>query len=216
MSAVEVSVVSNLCLVFLLHSFSLPDGGTYFFLKIICPDRLNITSTAVDTSNEEALRAAIEDAERLDAIFIETPSNPTLSITDIALAGQLARAKNPSCLVIVDNTFLGPVFQSPFVHGADLVLYSATKFIGGQSDLLCGLALTKSEDFIHKINGYRTILGPVISADTAWLVTRSVETLWLRMERQAEKAEKVAAALAYVCRFLVVVAAAFACPTRSL
>jgi methionine-gamma-lyase len=105
------------------------------------------------------------------------------------------REKNPSCLVFVDNTFLGPVFQSPFLHGADVVLYSATKFIGGHSDLLAGIVLTKNEQLISKINGFRTILGPVISADVSWMLTRSLETLWLRMERQAQKAENLASAL---------------------
>lgn len=135
-------------------------------------------------------------APRLDVLYLECPANPTLSITDIALAVSLAKAKNPDCLVMVDNTFMGPVFQSPFLFGADVVLYSATKFIGGHSDLLAGLVLTKDKDLMAKINSYRTILGPVISPDTAWMLTRSVETLWLRMEKQSEKAQKVASSLA--------------------
>lgn len=97
---------------------------------------------------------------------------------------------------MVDNTFMGPVFQSPFHFGADVVLYSATKFIGGHSDLLAGLVLTKEKELITKIMTYRTILGPVVSPDTAWMLTRSVETVWLRMERQAQKAQKVASSLA--------------------
>lgn len=129
-------------------------------------------------------------------MYLETPANPTLSITDIALAVSLAKAKNPDCLVMVDNTFMGPVFQSPFHFGADVVLYSATKFIGGHSDLLAGLVLTKEKELIAKIITYRTILGPVVSPDTAWMLTRSVETVWLRMERQAQKAQKVASSLA--------------------
>lgn len=171
-------------------------GGTYFFLKSICPDRLGVTSTAVDTSNENALQKAVADAPRLDALYIETPANPTLSITDIQLAVSMAKEKNPDCIVLVDNTFMGPVFQSPFLFGADVVLYSCTKFIGGHSDLLAGVVLTKSQEHITKINGYRTILGPVIASDTAWMLSRSIETVWLRMERQAEKAAKVASALA--------------------
>lgn len=129
-------------------------------------------------------------------MYIESPANPTLSITDIALAARLAKEKNPNCLIFVDNTFMGPVFQAPFLHGADVVLYSATKFIGGHSDLLAGIALTKDKEAIDKINGYRTILGPVISPDTTYMLTRSLETVWLRMQRQAEKAGAVAAALA--------------------
>ena len=113
-----------------------------------------------------------------------------MSITDIALAAQLAKQKNPECLVMVDNTFIGPVFQAPFLHGADVVLYSASKFIGGHSDLLAGVVLTQRQDFISKINGFRTILGPVVSPDTTWMLTRSLETVWLRMERQAQKAQQ--------------------------
>jgi methionine-gamma-lyase len=171
-------------------------GGTYFFFHEICPNRLGNTTTAVDTSDAEALKKAITDAPRLDVLFLESPANPTLTITDISLAARLAKEKNPSCLVFVDNTFLGPVFQSPFLHGADVVVYSATKFIGGHSDLLAGIVLTKCEDHIHAVNGYRTVLGPVMSADTAWMLTRSLETVWLRMERQAEKASRVVAAVA--------------------
>lgn len=170
-------------------------GGTYFFLKEVCPDRLGISSELVDSSNEKALVAAIASASRLDALYIESPANPTLTITDIEVAVRLAKEKNPNSLVFVDNTFLGPVFQSPFLFGADVVLYSCTKFIGGHSDLVAGIVLTKSEELINKINGYRTILGPVISPDVCWMLTRSLETLWLRMERQAEKAAKVAAAV---------------------
>lgn len=135
-------------------------------------------------------------APRLDILYLESPANPTLTITDIAYATELAKSKNPDCLIMVDNTFMGPVFQSPFLHGADIVVYSATKFIGGHSDVMAGLVLTKSADLMAKIKTYRTILGPVIAPDTAWILTRSVETVWLRMERQAEKAQKVAAALA--------------------
>ena len=170
-------------------------GGTYFFLKHVCPERLDITTTPVETSNDKVIEEAIHQTPRLDALYLETPANPTLAVTDIALCCRLAKAKNPNCIVFVDNTFLGPVFQAPFLHGADVVLYSASKFIGGHSDLLAGVALTKDEGLMAKINGYRTIFGPVIAPDVSWMLTRSLETLWLRMEKQAEKAAKIAKAL---------------------
>lgn len=186
-------------------------------MKNMCPGRLGVTTEAVDTSNLEKLTAAIEAAPRLDALYIESPANPTLRLTDIKAACALARAKNPKCVVMVDNTMMGPVFQQPFLHGADVVLYSATKFIGGHSDLIAGLVLTVEEDLITKINGYRTILGPVISSDTSWMLTRSLETVWLRMERQAEKAQKVAAALANHSRVVRVLFPGFyACDTNPL
>mmetsp|Transcript_4859 Transcript_4859/g.9682 ORF Transcript_4859/g.9682 Transcript_4859/m.9682 type:complete len:290 (-) Transcript_4859:220-1089(-) len=162
----------------------------------MCPSRLGIATQAVDTSDLTQLRNAIAAAPRLDALYIESPANPTLRLTDIQAAAALARPKNPNCIVVVDNTLMGPVFQQPFLHGADVVLYSATKFIGGHSDLLAGIVLTKSETHMTKINGYRTILGPTIASDTSWMLTRSLETVWMRMERQAQKAQKVAAALA--------------------
>jgi len=170
--------------------------GTYFFFKNVCPERLDITTTPIDTSNQHALIEAIQKAPRLDALYLETPANPTLAVSDIAKCVSLAKNKNQDCLVFVDNTFLGPVFQAPFSHGADVVFYSATKFLSGHSDLLAGVALTKREDLTAKINGFRTILGPVVAPDVAWMLTRSLETLWLRMERQAEKATKIAKAVA--------------------
>jgi methionine-gamma-lyase len=103
-------------------------------------------------------------------------------------------------LVAVDNTFLGPVFQQPFQQGADLVLYSATKFLGGHSDLIAGIVLSgegsRGKELIGPIRDFRTVLGATLAPDTAWMLTRSLETCWLRMERQAEKATKVASALA--------------------
>ena len=175
-------------------------GGTYFFLKTICPDRLGVTTQAVDTSDLHKVATAIQNTPRLDAIYLESPANPTLRLTDIQAVRDLARQANPNCIIMVDNTLMGPVFQQPFLHGADVVLYSATKFIGGHSDLIAGIVLTQREDFINQINGYRTILGPVVAPDTCWMLARSLETLWMRMERQAEKAQKVAAALANHCR----------------
>jgi len=90
------------------------------------------------------------------------------------------------------------VFQHPFLQGADLVFYSATKFLGGHSDLIAGIVLAgegRGKDLIGAIRDFRTILGGTLAADTAWMLTRSLETCWLRMERQAEKATKVATAL---------------------
>ena len=150
----------------------------------------------MDASNLTKLQAAVQAAPRVDALYLESPANPTLRLTDIAAAAAMVKAKNPNCLVMVDNTLLGPVFQHPFLHNADIVLYSATKFISGHSDLIAGIVLSVKEEHIVQINGYRTILGPVISPDTSWMLTRSLETVWMRMERQAQKAQKVAAALA--------------------
>jgi methionine-gamma-lyase len=171
-------------------------GGTYFFLKHLCPERFGITTVCADTSDlahtEEMLRAN----SPFDMVFLETPANPTLSLTDIeAVTALVRRHGGLRTIIAVDNTFLGPVFQRPFVHGADLVLYSATKFIGGHSDLIAGVALAKSAALMRPVLDYRTILGATIAPDTTWMLTRSIETVWIRMERQAEKAMKIATAL---------------------
>jgi methionine-gamma-lyase len=176
-------------------------GGTYFFFERL-GTRFGIAATSVDTTDLAAVRRALDSAPApFDMVFLETPANPTLGMTDIRAVADLVRAHSGgNTLVAVDNTFLGPVFQQPFVFGADLVLYSATKFLGGHSDLLAGIALSaegkRGGELMGRIRDHRTILGATLAPDTAWMLTRSIETLWLRMERQAEKAQKVAAALA--------------------
>jgi methionine-gamma-lyase len=171
-------------------------GGTYFFLKHLCPERFGITTVCVDTSDLAHTEELLRGNPPFDLVFLETPANPTLSLTDIEAVTTLVRRHGGlKTIVAVDNTFLGPVFQRPFRHGADLVLYSATKFIGGHSDLLAGVALTASASLMRPLLDYRTLLGATIAPDTAWMLTRSIETVWIRMERQAEKAMKIAAAL---------------------
>ncbi len=124
-------------------------------------------------------------------VFIETPANPTISITDIAAVAELVRTQNPAALVAVDNTFAGPVFLRPFTFGADLVLYSATKFIGGHSDLIGGVTLANRPELLSHVGEYRAILGPTTAAFTAWQMTRSLDTLWLRMKEQANSAQLI-------------------------
>jgi methionine-gamma-lyase len=171
-------------------------GGTYFFLKHLCPARFGISTVYVDTSDLAHTEQMLQTNGPFDMVFLETPANPTLSLTDIEAVTALVRHHGGlRTIVAVDNTFLGPVFQRPFLHGADLVLYSATKFIGGHSDLIAGIALTTSAAFMRPMLDYRTILGATIAPDTTWMLTRSIETLWIRMERQAEKAMKIATAL---------------------
>lgn len=172
-------------------------GGTYLFFKELCPRRFGIETRSVDTANLAAVKAALREHGPFDMVYLETPANPTLTLTDIEAVTKLVRAHGrPEALVVVDNTFLGPVFQSPFRLGADVVVYSATKFLGGHSDLVAGVVLTGQKGHVDAVRDYRTILGATIAPDTAWLLTRSIETLWVRMERQAQKATKVAEALA--------------------
>ncbi|MCS6837480.1 MAG: PLP-dependent aspartate aminotransferase family protein [Bdellovibrionaceae bacterium] len=166
-------------------------GGSYLFFKDFCPKRFDIQTHPVDATQLKLLETHLKQLNRLDLFYIETPANPTMRMVDIEACRLLVKKYFPNCLVAVDNTFLGPVFQSPFEFGVDLVFYSATKFLGGHSDLIAGVALFAEKSHYIATRDYRTILGNTPAPDTAWLLTRSIETLWVRMERQAEKASKI-------------------------
>ncbi len=170
-------------------------GGTYFFLKTMCPQRFQIQTVPIDTSNLELVEKSLR-SENFDIVYLESPTNPTMKLADIQGIREIIAKYSPKTLLVVDNTFLGPVFQAPLTLGADIVLYSATKFLGGHSDIIAGVVLAKDKKWISTIKDYRTILGCTTAPDTAWLLTRSIETLWVRMQRQAEKAQKVAVQLA--------------------
>jgi len=135
---------------------------------------------------------------RTRSIFIESPANPSNRLTDIGRMKALALSHVPSgpaarrILVIVDNTMAGPVFAHPARAGADIVLYSATKFIGGHSDVVGGLALANDPAILDAISHYRTLLGGMPNPFTAWLLTRSLETLKIRAEQQQINAQHIA------------------------
>jgi methionine-gamma-lyase len=143
---------------------------------------------------EDRLAVAERAGHRLGMILMETPANPTNDLIDIEMAAAIAASRATDehrPLVTVDNTFLGPVYQHPMAFGADLVLYSATKYIGGHSDLIAG-AVVGSEIDMAPIAAMRTFLGTMASPWTGWLMMRSLETLSLRMKRQTETAGRVA------------------------
>lgn len=142
-------------------------------------------------------RAAIEEVARKEKniriVYMESPANPTLVLTDLEAGRQVADAHSTpdrKVLFLVDNTFMGPIFTQPKDFGADVVLYSATKFIGGHSDLVAGIAMA-SKPLIDQIKATRTILGSNSDPDTAWLILRSLGTLQLRMEKQQENARRI-------------------------
>ncbi len=172
-------------------------GGTDHFVHHLLPkfgiDVLGFHPRASRNELEQILYKSGK-AERLALIYLETPANPTNDLVDIAmcreLADQFSRPDRPT-LVAVDNTYLGPIWQHPLQHGADLVLYSATKYIGGHSDVIAGACLG-SAALMSRVKTLRTFLGNMISPNTGWLLLRSLETLKLRMEKQAENAQIVA------------------------
>ncbi len=176
-------------------------GGTEYLFRHVLPhlgiDVYCFPAGPEGPARAEELLADRSIAERLAMIFIETPANPTNDLVDIAHAAELARAHplGRKVIVAVDNTFLGPLFQHPLKFGADLVIYSATKFIGGHSDLIAG-AVLGSEELIGQILRTRTFLGTASEPWTGWLLLRSLETLKMRMTAQMKNARYVADFLA--------------------
>ena len=173
-------------------------GGTDHFLLTFLP-KIGIEVMEFQPREEpEAIVKRLETSgkrEKLAMIYIETPANPTNALIDIAACRGIAdRFGGPGkrVLIAVDNTYMGPLWQHPLKHGADLVLYSATKYIGGHSDVIAGACLG-SKELIHRVKVLRTFLGNMAGPMTGWLLMRSLETLKIRMERQALNAEVVAA-----------------------
>jgi methionine-gamma-lyase len=172
-------------------------GGTDHFVNHVLPRFQVETVEWHHGMTVDDVAAEVGD-RTLAAVLMETPANPTNELFSIRAAKELAdrhRTEDNPAPVMVDNTFLGPMFQHPLKHGADIVLYSATKYIGGHSDLIAGAALG-SHELMEQVTETRTILGTMATPLTGWLMMRSLETLSLRMTRQMENAKKVATFLA--------------------
>ena len=177
-------------------------GGTYFLFENILP-KYGIITHAVHGGEHapRLIREKIDEvgAEKVKMLYLETPANPSNLMTDIKrvveIANELNNEREEKVLTVVDNTFLGPLFQRPSRFGVDLNIYSATKFIGGHSDLIAGV-VTGKKDLVTQVTQTRTILGTQTTAYTGWLLIRSLETLSIRMRRQAKNAMKLAAFLA--------------------
>jgi methionine-gamma-lyase len=178
----------------LLYSMPVYGGTEFLFEKILPKFGIETRSFPADMPLDEVEALAREIGDRLSVIYLESPANPTNTLIDIAGIANIAR-KLPHgdrhVLTFVDNTFLGPVFQKPLALGADVVLYSATKYLGGHSDLIAGAA-TGRREVMEPIGTYRTIMGSMPDPFTCWLLLRSLETLKLRMEAQVANAQQVA------------------------
>jgi cystathionine gamma-synthase len=157
-------------------------GATYLHFKDILP-RFGIHCESCETNDEEAILAAI--AKGCDLLYLETPTNPLLRVVD--LEKLFVAAHRVGAITFVDNTFGTPINQHPIDLGADLVVHSATKFIGGHNDLLAGLVCGKNE-LVKKIYRYRELTGPSLDPHRANLLLRSLKTLALRVERQNQNA----------------------------
>ncbi|HSF87394.1 MAG TPA: cystathionine gamma-synthase family protein [Acidimicrobiia bacterium] len=180
----------------LLHSGPLY-GGTDHLVKDLLPEMGIATVEYLAHMSRSAIEARLAErapGKQLGMIFMETPANPTNDLFDIAEAVAIARdhtTEDLRPLVIVDNTFLGPVWQSPLAHGADASVYSCTKYIGGHSDLVAG-AIVGSHEAVDPVGAMRTYLGTMATPLTGWLLMRSLETLAIRMERQTATAQRIA------------------------
>lgn len=172
-------------------------GGTDHFINHFLK-KLNIQSIgfmAGETMEEILSRVEEQGASgKVGMIHIETPANPTNALIDIEMCVRLKNrlsVDEKRVILSVDNTYMGPIWQHPIKHGADLVLYSATKYIGGHSDVIAGACLG-SKELMGKVKGLRTFLGNMAGPWTGWLLMRSLETLKVRMDQQAINAKHVA------------------------
>lgn len=162
-------------------------GGSYrIFTKVYEP--LGIKFKFVNTSDEKAVEEAITDKTKL--IWVETPTNPTLKLADIEAIGKVAKAKN--ILYAVDNTFASPYLQNPLDLGADIVMHSVTKYLGGHSDVVMGALVMNDEDLYKQLWFYYNACGGTPGPQDAFLVLRGIKTLHLRMKAHCENGRKVA------------------------
>ncbi|MGW2178943.1 cystathionine gamma-synthase [Streptomyces sp. NPDC001732] len=161
-------------------------GGTFrLFAKVV--SRWGVDFSVADTSDVAAVRAAI--TPRTKAIWVETPSNPLLGITDIAAVAGVARAAGVR--LVVDNTFASPYLQQPLALGADVVVHSMTKYMGGHSDVVGGALVVNDPELAEQLAYHQNAMGAVAGPFDAWLVLRGIKTLAVRMDRHSENAAKV-------------------------
>lgn len=162
-------------------------GGTFRVISKVL-NRFGIGATFVDTGDLSNVEAAIQ--ENTKAIFLETPTNPLLKITDIEAISKFAKEKG--LLTIVDNTFMTPYFQQPISLGADIVVHSATKYLGGHSDVVAGLVVVNSDQLATDLHFVQNSVGAVLGPQDSWLLMRGIKTLGIRMEEHNVNARRIA------------------------
>jgi len=150
--------------------------------------RFGVGSTLIDTSDPDRMREAILGRTRL--LFVETPANPTLAVTDISLAAQIAH--DAGALLVVDNTFMSPVLQKPFRFGADVVIHSVTKFLNGHSDVVGGILVFRDPALMKRVRPVLHHLGGTMDPHQAWLALRGMRTLVMRVRQAQENARAIA------------------------
>lgn len=171
-------------------------GGAYRLFTHVYA-KFGIKVHYVDTTNSDNIAGYINEKTKL--IWLESPTNPTLKISDIRAIAH--KAKQHNLLVVVDNTFASPVAQQPLKLGADIVIHSGTKYLGGHSDLVAGLVVTATTELAEKIKFIQNASGGILGPQDCWLLIRGIETITLRVTRQCETALKVARYLS-TCEFV--------------
>ncbi|MFL2061651.1 bifunctional cystathionine gamma-lyase/homocysteine desulfhydrase [Marinilactibacillus psychrotolerans] len=161
-------------------------GGTYRLIDKVLK-RLGLTFTIVDTSSLEAIEGAIQRDTK--AIFLETPTNPLLKITDIQAVAEIS--KKHKIISIVDNTFATPYHQNPLKLGADIVLHSASKYLGGHSDVVAGLVTTNDKKLAEELGFLQNAIGGTLGPQDSWIIQRGIKTLAIRMEAHEQNAIKI-------------------------
>ena len=162
-------------------------GGTFRILQNVF-EPLGILYEIVDTTDPSNVEKAIDDSVK--AIYIETPANPLLSVTDIEAVSKIAKKHNK--LLIVDNTFLTPYLQQPLKLGADIVIHSGTKYLGGHSDVVSGLVVVKDKEIADRLYYLQNAIGGVLAPWDSFLMIRGIKTLGVRMDRHVANALKIA------------------------
>jgi cystathionine beta-lyase/cystathionine gamma-synthase len=174
-------------------------GGTQTLIQGFLQP-FGIDALAIPAGQTEMLDQAIRTTPNLRVVLIETPANPTIIMTDIKRACDTAARPHSEAatrpLVMIDNTFLGPAFQHPLALGADVSLYSATKYLGGYSDIIGGVALAKDQALMNKIKSKRSLFGNILQPDECWILNTRLPTVSLRMNRQSKNAQRIAERLA--------------------
>jgi cystathionine gamma-synthase len=162
-------------------------GGTFRLLSKVA-SRWGVEHTPVDLSDLAAVRAAMQPTTRI--VWCETPTNPLLGIADIAALADIAH--DGGALLVVDNTFASPYLQRPLTLGADVVVHSTTKYLGGHSDVVGGALVTAHEGLAEQLAYHQNAMGAVAGPFDAWLVLRGIKTLGVRMDRHQENAARIA------------------------
>jgi len=162
-------------------------GGTFRVLSKVF-NRFGVEVTFVDTGDVEAIKAAIRPNTK--AVLLESPSNPLLKVTDIAAVAEVTKEKG--LLLVVDNTFMTPYWQNPLELGADIVFHSATKYLGGHSDVVAGLVVVKDEELGERMHFVQNSVGAVLGPQDSYYLLRGMKTLGVRMEEHEANARRIA------------------------